>query len=316
MKRINNLYNKIWDLDNIRLAHRNASRGKSKYSEVKEINKDPEYYFSKLSILLRDEKFKNSEYVIFNRLCGVKLREIYKLPYYPDRIVHHAIMNVLEPIWRKTLINNTYSSIKGRGIHRAVIKLKHILKEDRVNTKYCLKFDVQKFYPSIDNVILKEIIRRKIKCNKTLNLLDEIINSTDGIPIGNYLSQYFGNLYLSYFDHYCKEVLKCKYYFRYCDDIVILDNNKEFLHDCFSKINYYLNNELKLSIKKNWQIFPVNDRGIDFLGYKFYSTHTLLRKSIAKRYLISKSKSISSYNGWLLFANCKNLKNKKEYDEL
>ena len=251
MKRINNLYNKIWDLDNIRLAHKNAGRGKSKYSEVKEINKDPEYYFSKLSILLRDEKFKNSEYIIFNRLCGVKLREIYKLPYYPDRIVHHAIMNVLEPIWRKTLINNTYSSIKGRGIHRAVIKLKHILKEDRVNTKYCLKFDIQKFYPSIDNVILKKIIRRKIKCNKTLNLLDEIINSTDGIPIGNYLSQYFGNLYLSYFDHYCKEVLKCKYYFRYCDDIVILDSNKEFLHDCFSKINYYLNNELKLSIKKN-----------------------------------------------------------------
>ena len=313
MKRSNNLYDKIWNLDNIRLAHKKASKGKSKYSEVKKLNKDPEFHLSHLSILLKDSRFKNSRYIIFERKCGNKMREIHKLPYYPDRIVHHAIMNVLEPIWRKTFINHTYSSIKGRGIHRAVIKLKHILKTDKIDTKYCLKLDIQKFYPSIDNTILKSIIRKKIKCAKTLELLDEIIDSTEGVPIGNYLSQYFGNLYLAYFDHFCKEVLKCKHYFRYCDDIVILDSNKSFLHGCFKKINEYLNKELKLSVKDNWQVFPVESRGIDFLGYKFYTGYTLLRKNIAKNFIHSDITSLPSFEGWLLFANCNNLKNKKEY---
>lgn len=314
MKRSNNLYDKVCELDNIRLAHKNASRRKSKYSEVKKINEDPEFYLSQLSILLKKKKFKNSQYTIFERKCGNKIREIHKLPYYPDRIVHHAIMNILEPIWRKTFINHTYSSIKGRGIHRAVVKLKHILKDDKINTKYCLKLDIQKFYPSINNGILKGIIRMKIKCRRTLELLDEIIDSSKGIPIGNYLSQYFGNLYLTYFDHYCKEELRCKYYFRYCDDIVILDGDKKFLHDCFNKINDYLKNELNLSVKNNWQVFPVEDRGIDFLGYKFYTSHTLLRNGIAKRYMrISNINSLPSFEGWLLFADCNNLKNKKEY---
>ena len=310
MKRNNNLYNLIWDLNNIRLAHKNASKGKSKYSEIKKINEDSEFYLSKLSILLQEDKFINSKYTIFTRKCGNKIREIYKLPYYPDRIVHHAIMNVLEPIWRKTLINNTYSSIKGRGIHRAVNKIKHILKTDKINTKYCLKLDINKFYPSVDNEILKTIIRRKIKCKLTLNLLDEIIDSTKGIPIGNYLSQYFGNLYLSNFDHYCKEVLKCRYYFRYCDDIVILDSNKEYLHNCFIEINKYLSNNLRLTVKDNWQVFPIEDRGIDFLGYVFYPTHTLLRRNMSKRFTKCKERSKASYKGWLNYANCHNL-NKK-----
>jgi len=99
-------------------------------------------------------------------------------------------------------------------------KLKKDLKNE-VETKYCLKLDVRKFYPSVDHAILKRIIRRKIKDNKLLSLLDNIIDSAKGVPIGNYLSQYFGNLYLSRFDHWMKETNGVKYYHRYCDDIVI-----------------------------------------------------------------------------------------------
>lgn len=316
MKRKNNLYAAICDLDNIRLAHKNASRGKSKYTEVKKVNKDSAFYLSKLSVLLQERKFENSKYIVFNRQCGNKIREIHKLPYYPDRIVHHAIMQVLEPLWRSTFINHTYACIKGRGIHRAVTKLKYILKADKLNTKYCLKLDISKFYPSVNNDILKRIICKKIKCKRTLSLLNIIIDSSNGIPIGNYLSQYLGNLYLTYFDHYCKEELGCKYYFRYCDDIVILGENKYCLHCIFSKIKEYLLKELDLSINDNWQVFFVEDRGIDFLGYKFYGSHTLLRKSISKRYLTCSKESLSSYKGWMSFANCNNLKQAKKHDTI
>ena len=116
-----------------------------------------------------------------------KERLIFKLPYYPDRIVHHAIMNILEPIWRSVFITNTYSCIKKRGIHKALYDIQSALK-DKQNTVYCLKLDVRKFYPSIDHEILKQIVRKKIKDNKLLALLDGIIDSVEGVPIGNYLS--------------------------------------------------------------------------------------------------------------------------------
>jgi hypothetical protein len=130
--------------------------------------------------------------------------------------------------------------------------------------------DIEKYSPSIDNEILKNIIRRKIKDVRLLSLLDTIIDSAQGLPIGNYLSQYFANLYLSGLDHYCKEVLRAQYYIRYCDDIVILHQNKDALHKMYEQIEAYMK-QLKLKPKSNWQIFPVAVRGIDFLGYRFFS---------------------------------------------
>lgn len=143
-------------------------------------------------------------------------------------------------------------------------------------------------------------------------MLDEIIDSADGLPIGNYLSQYFANYYLTYFDHWIKEDKQIKYYFRYADDIVILSQSKEHLHHVLSEIRMYLNDNLKLQIKNNYQIFPVKARGIDFVGYVFYHSHTLLRKSIKKRFAkaISKKKNnqtIAAYNGWTKHCNAKHL---------
>jgi len=324
MKRYSNLYPKIWDMDNIKLAHRNARKGKLHYQEVQMVNGNEEYYLSKIQDMLKNKTFRNSEYEIFIKRDSGKEREIYKLPYYPDRIIHHCIMNILEPIWVSTLITDTYSSLKGRGIHKGVNRITEALK-DKNNTTFCLKMDVRKFYPSIDHDILKSIIRQKIKDPDVLWLLDEVIDSTDGVPIGNYLSQHFGNLYLSGLDHYMKEQMECKHYFRYCDDIVILHSDKNHLSNLRNVISNYLESNLNLTLKDNWQIFPVDKRGIDFLGYKFYHDHILLRKSIASRFKqrmnqikkehhrltpINIISGIMSYNGWMKYADCHNLQNK------
>jgi len=264
-----------------------------------------------------NKTFRTSNYTTFT-IFEPKERLIFKLPYYPDRIVHHAIMNILEPIFVSTFINNTYSCIKGRGIHSAANAVKHALK-DINNTTYCLKLDITKFYPSINHDILKLLLRKKFKDNNLLYLLDEIIESTDGVPIGNYLSQHLANFYLTYFDHWIKENKEVKYYFRYCDDLIILSKNKQYLHQLLFDIKQYLNINLKLKIKDNYQIFPVSKRGIDFVGYVFYHTHVLLRKSIKQNFkkAVKKNKnkkSIASYKGWAIHCNSKNLL-KKLLDE-
>jgi len=322
MKRYGNLYEKIWDMDNIREAHRNAQRGKQHYREVKMVNADEGRYLAQIQAMLRDKTFRNSEYEVFIKIDSGKEREISKLPYFPDRIIHHCVMQILEPIWMKTFITDTYAALKGRGIHEGVRRLKLALR-DRENTQYCLKLDVRKFYPSIDHDILKSIIRRKIKDPEVLWLLDEIIDSADGVPIGNYLSQYFGNLYLAYFDHWMKEEKHCRCYFRYCDDVVVLHSSKKFLHTLFR--------DVKLTIKGNYQIFPVDKRGIDFLGYRFFHDYILLRKSIAQRFKakilyikqnwrrmrpISVVSGVMSYLGWLRHGNCMNLAKRHVDDEV
>lgn len=313
MKRIGNLYNWIISIDNLILAENKSRKSKLKQKGIVEFDKNKKGNLILLQNILKEYRYKTSNYHIF-KIFENKERIIYKLPYYPDRIVHHAIMNILEPIFIKTFTINTYSCIKGRGIHKGLRDLNLALK-DIDNTQYCLKLDIKKFYPNIDHNILKLLLKRKFKDQKLLNLLYEIIDSSKGVPIGNYLSQFFANFYLSYFDHYLKEILKVKYYFRYCDDIVILHNNKQYLHILRCDIQDYLKDNLNLEIKNNYQVFPVSKRGIDFLGYKSYHTHILLRKSIKLRFIKmvkynKNKKSISSYNGWLSWCNSKNLLNK------
>jgi retron-type reverse transcriptase len=311
MKRYGNLYEKIYDMDNIRLAHKNARRGKRHYAEVKKVDENPEYYFKRIHEMLKNKTFENSKYHVFKKTFNKKEREIFKLPYFPDRIVHHCIMQILEPIWKTVLIRDTYSSLKGRGVHDGLRRVRKAMKNP-ISTLYCLKFDVKKFYPSIPHDILKTIIEKKIKCRDTLQLLYKIIDSASGVPIGNYLSQYLGNLYLTYFDHWMKEVKRCRFYFRYCDDIVVLSRSKVFLHDLAFRSFLYLKNVLNLNVKHNWQVFLTEARGIDFLGYRIFHKFCLLRQSIAlsfKRKMKSSVNinSIMSYLGWLQHANTRTL---------
>lgn len=301
MKRIGNLYEKICSIENLKMADEKARKGKSKQYGVILHDKNRESNIIRLHEMLTTKTYRTSEYVTF-KIYEPKERLVYRLPYFPDRITHHAVMNVLEPIFTSMFTADTYSCIKGRGIHGALRSLQNALKNP-IDTKFCLKLDITKFYPNIDHDILKEMLVHKFKDKDLLWLLSEIIDSATGLPIGNYLSQYLANFYLTYFDHWMKESEQVRYYLRYADDMVVLSNNKPYLHRMLSSIMGYMDHELKLKVKDNYQIFPVASRGIDFVGYVSFHTHTLLRKSIKQNFarMMFRNKnnaSIASYNGW------------------
>lgn len=312
MKRIANLYHQITSLANLQAADVKAQRGKANQYGVIKHNLNREANLLVLQDMLQSKTYRTSAYDIFT-VYEQKERVVYRLPYFPDRIAHHAIMNVLEPVFVATFTADTYSCIKQRGIHALANKLKHDLK-DTEGTRYCLKLDIKKFYPSVDHYTLKQLLRRKFKDKDLLWLLDEIIDSADGLPIGNYLSQYLANFYLSYFDHWLKEEKRVKYYYRYADDIVILGGNKPELHALLEDIKLYLE-ELKLEVKSNHQVFPVAARGIDYVGYVFYHTHTRLRKQIKQSFARKIHRNpnhagTASYLGWLKHCNGKHLTKK------
>ena len=319
MKRIGNLFDSICSMENLREADEKARRGKRKSYGVRLHDRNREANLIRLRESLLSGSFRTSSYNTFT-IYEPKERLIYRLPYYPDRIVHHAVMNVLEPVWMSVFTADTYSCIKKRGIHAAANKLKRALRNDPEGTRYCLKLDIRKFYPSIDHYMLKSIVRKKIKDARLLSLLDEIIVSAPGVPIGNYLSQYFANLYLAYFDHWIKEEKHVRYYFRYADDIVMLSSSKENLHKLRIEIEDYLA-DLHLELKPNWQVFPVEARGIDFLGYVFFHTHTRLRKSIKQRMFRTAGRMaraspdkvlprFAAWTGWMKHCDSRNLKRK------
>jgi RNA-directed DNA polymerase len=317
MKRIGNLYHQITSMENLQAADQKAQKGKAGQYGVKLHNKKRESNLLLLQDMLVSKSYKTSTYDVF-KVYEPKEREVYRLPYFPDRITHHAIMNVLEPILVSTFTADTYSCIKNRGIHQVLHKLRADLK-DIEGTTYCLKLDIRKFYPSIDHDVLKGLLRKKFKDQDLLWLLDEIIDSAPGLPIGNYLSQYLANFYLSYFDHWLKEEKSVKYYYRYADDMVILSSGKEDLHRLRDEITWYLR-ELKLEVKGNHQVFPVAARGIDFVGYVFYHSHVRIRKSIKQAFARKMARnadhpSKASYLGWLGHANAKHLTKKLTANE-
>lgn len=309
MRRVGNLYERIASLKNLQEADRRGQMGKSKQYGVVLHNRKREGNLLLLQDMLQGKTYCTSEYDIFTINEG-KERTVYRLPYFPDRIAHHAIMNVLEPVFVNSFTTDTYSCIKRRGIHLLLRNLRNDLL-DIEGTCYCLKFDIRKFYPSVDHDILKALLRRKFKDKDLLWLLDEIIDSAPGLPIGNYLSQYLANFYLSYFDHWIKEEKRIKYFYRYADDVVILSSDKTVLHALMSEITEHLNH-LKLEVKENHQVFPVDARGIDFVGYVFYHTHIRIRKTIKKNFARKLSgnrnhPSRASYLGWLSHCNAKHL---------
>lgn len=332
MKDTGDLFSKICDMDNLRKAHKNAKRGKGWYAEVKRIEKDLDHYLRRLQENLIEHRYHTSDYETFVRKEGSKEREIYKLPYYPDRICQWAILQVIEPYLLNSMTKDTYSAIPNRGIQPIINQLRgykkkikkdgkvvaekwipSILVSDPEATKYCLKLDVRKYYPSIVHDVLKAKYRELFKDEELIWLMDEIIDSIStcpateenieilqrlgvavniiiddngrefvdgvGIPIGNYVSQYDGNFYLGEFDHWMKEVKHVKHYYRYMDDMCIFASTKEELHQLLAEMDEYLKTKLNLRIKGNYQIFPSFIRGVDFVGYRIFKDYTLLRKS-------------------------------------
>lgn len=308
MKRFGNLYTSICDMENLLLADIKARRYKGRQKGIKEFDKDREGNLLALHDVLVNGRYETSSYRTFT-IYEPKERLIYMLPY-KDRIVHHAVMNKLEGILVPTFTADTYSCVKGKGTHRASNALKVALK-DRGNAKYYMKLDVKKFYPSVDHEVLKRLLRTKLKDANLLQLLDGIIDSADGLPIGNYLSQYFANFYMTGFDHWVKERMGAKYYLRYSDDMVILAADKPTLHQLLHDIRVYLRDVLKLELKYNYMIAPVTC-GIDFVGYIHYPTYTRVRKTTKQRCARKLRKgasqeTIAAYKGCFKHADCKHL---------
>ncbi len=299
MKRIGHLYEKIISVENLRLADEKARRGKLRSYGVRVHDKNREANILALHEALLTKTFKTSAYDVFT-IHEPKERVIYRLPYYPDRIVHHAIMNILEPIWVRTFTHNTYSCVKGRGIEGCARRVERIIRAFEGKPLFCLKIDIRKFYPSMNHDVLKRLVRRKIKDSDLLWLLDEIIDSAPGLPIGNYLSQYLANICMCYFMHWANERMaqevqealrltekpriECT---EYADDIVFYAADKAVLREVLKLIRREIEGGLSLRIKGNWQIFPIaanrNDRhgrALDYVGYKFFRRQKLVRKSI------------------------------------
>lgn len=313
------MFEGISNIDNIIKAHEMARKDKSHYSEVKRIDRNPEYYARKIKEMLDNDSYEISEsdYSVFERNDKGKIRIIQKLPYYPHRIIQWAIILQIKETLLRSFISQTYSAIDGRGTLKASYDLRRDL--STYEYRYFLQIDVEKFYPNIDRQLLIEIFKRKFKDSRLINLVSRIILNVPGIkgiPIGSLLSQWLGNLYLTYFDHYVKEDLKIRSYFRYCDDLVVLAECKEGLRRVLKDFEKYLNTYLKLNIKNNYAIRPISS-GIDFVGFVHYSDNVVrLRKSIALNMRRSLTRilkrversgyinegdisTINSYYGWL-----------------
>lgn len=324
IKRVGYVYNRIYDTGNIKAAIMKASLGKRDQRRVQAVMANIDEAVINIQTMLREKAYEPSPYAIKIIRDGAtqKERTIYKPQFYPDQIIHWALMLQLEPIIMRGMYEYSCGSVPGRGTSYGQKALRKWLDNDHKNTRYCLKMDVSKFYPSADNSILKGMFRRIIKDKDCLWLIDTIIDSNPGLPIGNYTSQWFANFYLQGLDHFIKEKLGIKYYLRYVDDLVLLGPNKKKLHKARREIAAYLAG-IKLRIKDNWQVFRVSDRGIDFLGFRFFRDRTILRKRNALRIRRRCKKihkkgrlsyhdacAIISYWGWIKRSDSYNFYNK------
>jgi len=329
MKRHGNLFEQIISEENIYLAYLRARKGKSWQDTVKNFEKDLDLNITKIHESLVNRTFTTSPYIT-KTIYEPKTRLIYKLPFNPDRIIQHALLNILEPIWDNLFIFDSYACRTGKGMHAGSTRTMEFVRKN----KYCLKCDISKFYPSIQHDILFEIVKRKIKCKDTLWLIKDIIysiGSNTNVPIGNYTSQWFGNLYMNELDQLIKHKFHIKHYIRYCDDFLLFHDDKQLLGGMAEIIEKFLKERLDLKFSK-CDLFPVS-RGVDFLGYRHFRGYILVRKSTAKRtkkrfkrlpILLSKGRisidqyrsSLASTMGWLKWSNSYNLRQSLEIDEL
>lgn len=277
-KKHRNLIQQIATIENLRDAYAKTAKGKKKtfgYLEFKE-------YAEANLILVQKEllqgQYKQGPFREFT-VHEPKPRLISALEF-KDRLVQHALCNVIAPFFDRSLMPHTFACRVGMGTHKGVQYVQSKLRQTKA--KYFLKTDYSKFFPSIDRQILHGMIDRKIDCERTLLLLREIIPPTGkGIPIGSLTSQLFANVYGNAADRFIHFELKHPVWARYMDDIVILGDDKEQLMDSFLKLNDFSMNELELRIGK-WQISPTS-KGINFLGYRIWETHKLLRKDSVLR---------------------------------
>lgn len=274
MKKYGWLYEKAFTKENIKLAIIKASKGKKKRGIVRKILSNIDYYVDEIYNMMWTFSYKPNPYTKFSLKdpSSGKNREICKPRFYPDHCIHWCIYLVLYPILSKQLIAKTYSSLKGRGQIYGQKKIKKQLKNKK-QTKYYLKVDVRKFYPSIDTCKLEIMLEHKIKDPKLLKLIHDILKQEKGLPIGMILSQLFANYYITDIDY----TFNSKFYNRYADDVVIFSSNKRKLH----KQRVYLQECLdkkSLALKSNYQVYRTNKEMLDYMGFRFNHDKVIMRR--------------------------------------
>lgn len=346
-KKLKNIYSQIYDFDNLYQAYLNARKTKRYRNDVLKFTDNLEENLIQLQNELIWHKYKVGKYREFY-VYEPKKRLIMALPF-RDRVIQWAIYQILNPAFEKMFIDDSFACRTGKGTHRAVRRLHYWIRQvDRKEKQFhYLKMDISKYFYRIDHDVLINILSNKIDDKETMELLKEIINSEDtafglplgynveeadirlkekGIPIGNLTSQMFANLYLNELDQFAKRTLKLKYYIRYMDDVIILLGNKRELHDIKNTIQEFLENYLELHLNRKTAIRPIN-LGIEFVGYRLWSTHIKLRKAsvmkmkkrlkfLQKQYskgnvtLQQINLTVQSYLGILKHCNSHCLKNK------
>lgn len=285
-KWIKNEFEKVLTYDNLMKAHNLSKKGKGYRKEIILFELKKEEYIMWLYEQLKEGIYKHGSYTTFY-VTEPKKRKIEKSKCI-DRIVHRFYVdNFMKPYFEKQFINTSYACIKNRGMHKACLDVQKTMKHCKNIWKnyYILKMDIRKFFDNIDKDILLKILERKIKDKKVLWLTKEIIYSIKrkkGMEIGNYTSQMFANIYLNEIDQYAKHVLKCKYYFRYLDDTVILLQTKQEAIKVLEKIKIFLKQKLELELNEKTQIFKSN-QGVNFCGYKINEYRLKIRDRRKKK---------------------------------
>lgn len=322
MKRKGNLFPTVCDEATIVKAIMCASKGKRRRSDVRKVLENKEFYAHRLHIALKDGTFKPSPYRTETVLDGthMKQREIFKPCFFPDQVVHWCIYLAIRDWIYRGMYEFSCGSVPGKGMHYGRKYLQRWIERDHKNTKYYLKMDVRKFYPSIKPDRLMGKLRRTFKDERLLQLIELVLSQSDGLPIGMLLSQVLANFFMNNVDHAIKQQLGAVYYIRYMDDMVILGRNKRKLHRMREAITEMLERE-GLQLKGNWQVCRLDSEPLDFMGFRFYRGHVALRRSIMLR-ITRKVRKVSrkgrfatlrdacavvSYMGWLRHTNSHNL---------
>jgi retron-type reverse transcriptase len=315
MMKINNIYPEIISKDNLYHSAYMASKGRRYRDSTADFNFFLEENIDLLHKELLTKTYRHGKYRLF-KVYDPKERNIAAAPF-KDRVVHHAVHDVIEPIIDKTFIYDSYACRKNKGTHKAVDRAQGFLRAN----KFCFHGDIKQYFPSISHRIIKRILRMRIEDKDTLWLLDEIIDSAVslpvcpqvgegvvandnriGLPIGNLTSQFFANLYLNELDYLVKFDLRIRYYLRYMDDFLIFSNEKIKLVEVKERIRKFLDNSLELRLHKDKsQIYSISE-GIKFLGFRLFSEYRRLTSDNVKRF----KKQLNKFD--CLFANGKTTK--------
>jgi retron-type reverse transcriptase len=316
MKSYNNLYKQIYSYDNLFLAYKKARKGKTKKDYVIEFERGLRKNLRNLKFELMSQTYSPKPLKTFI-LRDPKTRKISKSAF-RDRIIHHALVRVIEPILNKIFIYDSCANRKGKGNLVAIKrfnKFKKIVLRNHRRTCFILKADIKHYFHEVNHKILLKIIKRKIKDEKVVWLVKQILTNCftkKGMPLGNLTSQFFANVYLNELDYFIKHKLKAKYYIRYVDDFVILHSSKKQLKIWKEQINNFLKKELKIELHPEKSRIISLSKGADFVGFRNFYYFRLLRKRNIKNMfykvenykkgMISKEDILKSFQGWNAYA--------------